>query len=79
MFLNIAFLLRNCQILSVFQNSFLQIHFGSGAARIRNDFVRIWILLKVLDPTGSGFVSGSTALTLGKGKLGYVTLKPTHL
>jgi hypothetical protein len=51
--LNSAFLLRNRQ---VFQNSFavLQTHFGSGAARIRNEFFQIWILilLKVpgLDP-----------------------------
>jgi hypothetical protein len=30
-----------------------QIHFGSGAARIQNDFFCIWIILKVSDPTGS--------------------------
>jgi hypothetical protein len=34
----------------------LQIHFGHGAARIRNNFflISIRILLKVSDPTGSG-------------------------
>jgi hypothetical protein len=39
-FLNWAFLLRNCQILHVFQSSLLRIHFWYGAARIRirNDF-----------------------------------------
>ncbi len=45
--------MRNCHIWSVFQN-FIQIHFGSGAAWIRNDFFRIRILPKVSDPTGSG-------------------------
>jgi hypothetical protein len=41
-----------------------QIHFESGTARIqiRTDFFRIWILLKVSDPTGFGSVSGSTTL-----------------
>ncbi len=32
----------------------LQIYFGSGAARIRNVFFWIRIVLKVLDPSGSG-------------------------
>ncbi len=56
-----AFVLRICQILSVFGVVLLQIPFGSGAARvrIRNDFSRI-LLLKVSDPTGS--VSGSLTL-----------------
>jgi hypothetical protein len=39
---------------------YFQIHFGSGAARIRNDVFRIRILLKLSYQTGSG--SGSTAL-----------------
>ncbi len=53
-FYNWAFVLRNCPILSVFQSSLLKIHFRSGATRIRNDYFRIRILLKVSDPTGSG-------------------------
>jgi hypothetical protein len=34
----------------------LKMHFGSGAGRVRigNDFIRIRILSKVSDPTGSG-------------------------
>jgi hypothetical protein len=43
--------LKNWKILSVL----LQIHSGSGAARIRNDFFRIRILEKIYVP--SGFVS----------------------
>jgi hypothetical protein len=35
--LNWAYLLRNCQILSLFRVVLHQIHFESGAARIRND------------------------------------------
>ncbi len=44
--------MRNCQILPVFLRKLilLQIHFGSGAARIRNVSPRIRILLKVSDP-----------------------------
>ncbi len=59
-FLNCAFLLRDCQILSVFQKVLLHIHFVSWAARIRNDFlwIRVRILLRVSDP----YVSGSTIL-----------------
>jgi hypothetical protein len=43
-----------------FRVALLQIHFGSGAFRIRNNFFRfqIKILVKISDPTGSG----STAL-----------------
>jgi hypothetical protein len=51
-------LLRNCQILSVFQSSFTSHHFGSGANRTRDDFFRIRILQKVSDQTESR--SGST-------------------
>jgi hypothetical protein len=54
----LSILLRNCQILSVFRSSLLQIHFRSGDARIRNDYlrirIRIQLLLKVSDTTGSG-------------------------
>jgi hypothetical protein len=48
-FLNWAFLLRNCQILPVFQNNFTKIHFGSGtifsdpAKSLRSDRNRIQI------------------------------------
>jgi hypothetical protein len=52
--LNCAFLLINCQILSVFRVGLLKIHFGSGAAQIRNVFFRFRSLPKISDPTGSG-------------------------
>ncbi len=44
----------------------LQIHFGSGASRIRNEFlwIHIRILLKVSDPTRCGSVSGSNTLVV---------------
>jgi hypothetical protein len=39
LFLNRAFLWRNCQIFyMILRVILLQIHFGSAAARIRNDF-----------------------------------------
>ncbi len=45
----------------VFQGSYTSNSFGSRAAQIRNDFFRIRIrmrvLLKVSDPTGSGFTT----------------------
>ncbi len=53
-FINWVFLLRNCQIWSVFQSSFT-----SNSFRIR---IHIRILLKVSDPTRSGSLSGSTTL-----------------
>ncbi len=59
-FFNWAFLLRSCQIYQFIRALLLQVHFEPGAARIRNDFFRIRILLKVSDPTGSG----STTLVL---------------
>ncbi len=46
-------MLRICPMLSVFRVVFLQIHFGSGAARIRNEFFRIRNLQKVSDPSTS--------------------------
>ncbi len=50
-----VFLLKNCQILPFFVRVVLhQINFESWAARFRNDFSRIRILVKVLDATGPG-------------------------
>ncbi len=48
--------------LSNFISFLLQIHFGSGAIRILNDFLRI--LLKVSDPTWSGSESETTTLEI---------------
>jgi hypothetical protein len=50
----LRFSLRNCQILSLFKVILLQIHFGSGTARTRDDFFRIRIRNDF-----SGSVSGS--------------------
>ncbi len=51
LFFKLGILFRSCQILSICQSSlFSKIHFGSGTFRIRNDFFRIRILLKVSDP-----------------------------
>jgi hypothetical protein len=44
-------ILLNLPVFSVVR---LQIHFGSGAAQIRNDFFQTRILLKVSDSSGSG-------------------------
>ncbi len=60
-FFNWAFLLGNSQIWSVSRVILLQFHFISEAARIQNDFfrirIRIRILLKVSDRTGSGEIT----------------------
>jgi hypothetical protein len=49
-----------------FRRVLLKIHFGSGAAQIRNDSFWIWIqnLLKVSDPSGSGSTTLLSSVTI---------------
>jgi hypothetical protein len=67
----LSIFVANLSNLIDFSEVLFQTHFGSGAARSRrsrNDFFRIQMLLKVLNPTGSiNWCCGSVNITFKSG------------